>query len=304
MLFSACEKKQPRPQPAPAVTTTKGILDYSHWNKWVQDPPRIILVSSVDVPTDKLIATQARIFTTLVSPPPDVKALPAIDVQAQLDAVKDSFADTRRVTPGPLPVTVSTPTRERFIIDSGTTITTTSTRRTNTYYDTAPITVPQQDRWDSYRRTVAHANLTNLPGIITQLERKIESDIRDLEYQLTSHGPAGFQAHADTAWLRESMTDLVNRLKKVGKTTFVSPTSPAELARKEWAQFEATELPLIKQVIDDNTISTTTVNPDGSFTIKGRGQPIAVITVAGRQLYFSVKRPGALRFFNMETSTR
>lgn len=298
-LFSACEKKPatPPPPPAPVVTTTKGILDHSRWNKWVQSPPRVILVSSLDEPTQKLIAAQARIFTTLVNPPPETNAPVAGDVQAQLDAVKNAFPATRQVT-SVLPVYEAYPTYTGYANPTGTR---TSAYRSSNY---GPITVPQHERWDSFRRTVAHANLTNLPGIITQLERKIASDTRDLEYQLASRGAAGAQAHADTAWLRGPMTELVDRMKAVGKSNFVSPSAPAEVARQEWRQFEATDLPLIKQVIDANTLAEATVNPDGTFSIEGRGTPVAVITVAGRQLYFTTRTPGALRFFNLDTATR
>ena len=296
-LFSACEKKQPPPPPAPSVTTTKGILDHSRWNKWVQSPPRVILVSALDEPTQKLIGSQARIFATLVNPPPDTAVPVDGDVQAQLDAVKNAFPATRQVT-SVLPVYEVYPTYSGYSNQTGTR---TSPYRSSSY---GPVTVPHQERWDSFRRTVAHANLTNLPGIITQLERKIASDIRDLENQLGSRGLSGAQAHADTAWLRGPMTELVERMKAIGKPAFVSPAAPAEVARQEWRQFEATDLPLIKQVIDANTLAETTVNSDGSFTIEGRGIPVAVITVAGRQLYFTTRNPGALRFFNMETATR
>jgi hypothetical protein len=244
----------------------------------VQTTPRVLLVSSLDEPTTQLITAQVRIFTALVSPAPDSNAPAAGDVQAHLDTVKNAFPSKRRLG-------------ESYLASGS-------------YRLSSPIDIPHHERWDSYRRTVAHATLTNLPGIIHQLEQKIASDLRELEPQLGSQGAAGAQARADSVWLKGSMTTLLERMKQVGKSTFVSPSSPAERAREEWIQFEATELPLIKQVIDANTVAETTLNPDGSFSINGRGLPVAVITVAGRQLYFPLKQPGALRFFNMETSTR
>jgi len=108
----------------------------------------------------------------------------------------------------------------------------------------------------------------------------------------------------DSAWLKGGMTKVLDNLKKIGKSSFVSPTSPAEKAREEWTEFEATELPLIQKVIDANTLAEVPLEEDGSFWIEGRGQPVAVIKVAGRQLYFTLKQPGALRFFNLESSTR
>lgn len=272
MLLGACRKQQTSaPPPAPPVTITHGILDHSRWSKWVQGSPRIILVSSLDIPTNKLIATQTRIFTALLTPDPDPAPLATGDVQAQLDAVKNSFPAKGQTHPG---------------------------------YLARPIEVPHHERWDSYRRTVAHATLTNLPGLIKQLEAKIAGDIRELEVQLNSHGLSGAQARADTAWLDGSMTNVLERMKKIGKSSFVSPSSPAEKARDEWVRFEATELPLIKQVIDANTLAEAPVNSDGSFSVNGQGLPVAVIQVAGRQLYFPLQQPGELRFLNVKTSTR
>jgi hypothetical protein len=278
IFLSACEKKQPPGPPSPPVTTTTGILDHSRWSKWVQDQPRVILVSDLDEPTNKLISTQTRIFTNLVSPAADTNPLPAGDVEAQLETVKNTFPATQKLPEGHL--------------------------QKGGYLLTQAIDVPHPKRGDYYRSTLSRATLGNLPDIIIELERKIAADLRELESQLNSLGPAGGQARADSAWLQSRMTTVVDRLKKVGRPSFVSPASPAEKAREEWMQFEAAELHLIKRAVDAKTLAQATVNKDGTFSVNGKGHLIAIITVAGRPLYFPIDQPGALRFSSVETSVK
>jgi hypothetical protein len=271
ILLSGCGKKQvpAPPDSAPKGAFVKGVLDYSTWEKWVQGPPRIILVSALDDTTNEHIATQTRIFTALVSPLPDPAPLPLGDIQAQLDAVKDSFL---------------------------------STRQTNPALGTPPLDIPHHARRDFYERAAARATLDNLPDVISQIETRITGDLDELEPQLKFAGPAGDQARADTAWIEKRVGQLLGRMKTIGKSPFVSPSSPAERARNEWAEFEATRLVLIKQAIDARKVAEVTVNPDGSFLVTGQGEPIAVLTVAGRQLYFPFTQPGVLRFIHIKTA--
>lgn len=273
-----CKKAPPPKPPAPVakISVTTGILDYSKWAKWVQTTPNVILVSTIDTPTTQLIGTQVRIFTTLVSPPEETLAT-AGDVQSQLDAVKNSFPAKQQTY--------------AYSLGSG-------------YSTNTKIDIPHQDRWDAYRRTVLHANLTNLPSIISQLDQKIQNDLQDLDPQLRSSGVVGAQARADSQWLNGQMAKLLGRMKQVGKASFVSPLSPVEKAREEWLQFENTDLPLLKQVLESKTVSEAPVDSTGRFEIKGQGTVVAVVTVAGRQLYFPVSNSGALRFFNIETTAK
>lgn len=250
------------------VTVTKGILDHSRWKTWIQGRPSIIKTSALDGQTRNLLAEQLRLFSQLIDAASDKSSTSTSPAQTSLDAIKKSFKRGAQF------------------------------KFRGNYYDT-----PHRDRYDSYHRTLEHAKIDTLPGIIAQLELRRERDLRELQSQTTSSGPVGAQARADYGWINGTVTNTILQLK--GIVDKGATTSELERARKEWQTFESTELSLLQRLIESKSVTTIPVATDGSFAIDADNNSslLIVITVAGRKLYFSPSSPGELRFFNVETIT-
>ncbi len=223
-----------------------GRLDWSAWQRWVQSPPRMVLVSDIDDITLSRIATQSRLFQSVITPPPPTTG----DLtQTQIDAFRTDFmASSDRSHNSP---------------------------------------VPNIDRWDRYTNSVKRLRPDNVAITITTLEAFVRRDTQDLTPQATSTGNIGTQARAELDWIDRVVLRLVESLKESQippKTT--STLLPPEEARKQWQLFETTELPKISQSIDPRIRAEAQLTDDGTYSLQGHGKLVAIVTVAGRNLYF------------------
>ncbi len=293
VLLAGCSKPKPQPTPpAPTVQTvitTSGIVDWSGWKRWIRETPRMVLVDNIDTETQRLISEQTRLFKVLVSEP---EAVPVgTNLNKELETLKTAFLNRAY-------------NKHNFYYNGGNNVTSTDT---TTYYSSSSavrINVPHFDCWDRYRRMVQGLQVSNLETTIFTLERQSGYDQKDLAEQKGSNGIIGAQARADLNWQASTLTPFIESLKRLS-TPKVPATTDVARARNQWQGFETNQLPLIQRVMTDRTIAVTTANDDGSFSMIGKGQLYAIVTVAGRELYFPANgrdAPGLL-FVNIHTKS-
>lgn len=284
--LSGCGRK-PEPKQAPSITVTTGILDWSGWQKWIQEPPRLVLTDQLDGETQRLVNEQTKLFVTLVTEPKTPVAK-APDQGQRLETLKTAFLNNSYNQQ-----TLTYPSGNETYLNAYGEVTY-RTRTTN-------INIPHLDRWSRYQGIVRSLQLSNLATSIISLERQSGYDLQDLGQQRNSGGPVGVQARADTDWINGTLTPFLNQLKAIETPPAGAPSGHIEQARQRWQGFETNELVLIKRVIGERTLAETVASPDGAFSLQGRGQLCAVIKVAGRELFFPAgTRVDGLRFINVQ----
>lgn len=286
---SGCRPTPSPEKPAPKLVTT-GIVDWSGWQKWVQSPPRLVLLDGLDPQTEHLIKEQTSLFKTLIAEPKPSASTQ--DVAGRLEQLKTSFlttAYTQRIS-------AYTSDGDSFVNEFGE-----ISYRTRS----ASINIPHIDRWDRYRGTIQGLQPANLPTVIIALERQAKNDLQDLEHQRGSGGPVGLQARADVEWILNTLQPFVAQLKATGTPSSKGPQADLEQTKQRWGLFETNELQLLKRVIAQRTKTETIADDDGTFLLDGEGRLCAIITVAGRELYFPADtRDIGLRFLNVRTEPR
>lgn len=153
--------------------------------------------------------------------------------------------------------------------------------------------VPTVERWDRYSNAVRRIQPGAIATAITTLEAHVRRDRQDLTPRMTDSGDSGRQARSDLSWIDSAVMPIIERLKE----HTAKPALSVDQARQQWQTFETDSLPKLASAIKGATTAETTVAEDGTYRLSGNGEPVAVITVAGRDLYFpaSPATPG-LRF--------
>ncbi len=160
---------------------------------------------------------------------------------------------------------------------------------------TANSPVPTVERWDRYSNAVRRIQSGAIPTAITTLEAYVRRDRQDLTPRMTDTGDSGRQARSDLSWIDSAVMPIIERLKT--HSASAKPALSVDQARQQWQTFETDSLPKLASAIKKATTAETSVAEDGTYRLSGNGQLVAVITVAGRDLYFpaSPATPG-LRF--------
>lgn len=261
LLHPGCKpaKIESAPDPAKAGQRHAGRLDWSAWQRWVQTPPQVALVRKIDADTQERIAIQTRLFQAVISG--NTNATPPAISRTQLDELRETLLAS-------------------------------STRTGNS-------PVPHIERWDRYANAARRMQPSDIATTITALESFVRRDRHDLTPQLGGTGAIGWQARSDLQWIDENITPLIATLKAAqspADPAEASPISP-EQARRQWQDFEKNELPKIAKAIKARTVDTAALTATGAYELDGEGQIVAIVTVAGRELYFPADpAPDGLRF--------
>ncbi|MFH1499298.1 MAG: hypothetical protein ABII82_15895 [Verrucomicrobiota bacterium] len=231
-----------------------GRLDWSAWQRWVQTPPKIALVSRIDEDTRGLIERQSALFLAVIG-------------------------DTG-TSAEPLPETEIARLQDAFLASSS---------------RTANSPVPAVERWDRYANAVQRIQPGGIATSINTLEAYVRRDRQDLASQATATGDSGRQARGDLNWIDSAVMPIIQRLKK--HEAAAKPALSPDQARAQWKTFESDSLPKIARAIEAATTASADVGPDGTYRLTGKGRLVAIVTVAGRDLYFPAEpaTPG-LRF--------
>lgn len=255
LLLPGCKPSKVAPPSDQAGRTVSGRIDWSEWQRWVQTPPRVALVSDIDSDTLELISRQSELFLTVIgkSSASSANTLP----ETELSRLKDAFfASSSRTANSP---------------------------------------VPTVERWDRYSNAVRRIQPDSMATSVTTLEAYVNRDRQDLTPKTGNNGDSGRQARSDLAWIDSAVMPILRRLKE--HQASAKPALTVEQARNQWQTFETDSLPKIASAIESATTASAEVAADGTYVLQGRGQLVAIVPVAGRNLYFPVDSaaPG-LRF--------
>lgn len=156
--------------------------------------------------------------------------------------------------------------------------------------------VPNVERWDRYANAARRMQPSDIATTITALESFVRRDRQDLTPQRDATGAIGSQARSDLEWIDKNIVPLIATLKAAQSPATDAPLS-AEQARRQWQDFEKNELPKIAKAIKAHTVDTAALTATGAYELDGEGRIVAIVTVAGRELYFPADpAPDGLRF--------
>lgn len=150
--------------------------------------------------------------------------------------------------------------------------------------------VPAVERWDRYSNAVLRMQTTDAKTTLGTLESFVRRDRQELTPRQSEKGDIGWQARSDLGWIDGQIMPIIEKLKSLTSTQLI----PAARAKTEWQTFEKGQLAAIARAISAATVDRQPVAADGTYTLSGDGQVVAILNIGGRDLYFpaDIKTPG------------
>lgn len=279
VLLSACSPEVPEvptvletseiiPVPAPKpreihVQVRTGIIDWQPYDRWLANPPTLVLISQIDATTRNLLQERMRLSEVILS---------TTDEPAKKDYTA-AVEQLKKYAPGPV--------------------------RGET---AAKVITTQQHVVDNYVRRWSSITPSNLGSVVAQLEMQYERDVEQFRGNV-SHTKGGSQASANLSYVEKWRPVLISAKRLVEEMQAPAAISAREKALAEWTVFQEHDLPIVERVIREKTLDEVSVLADGSFEVEGPGEILIQIEVAGQKILYFKQGRHRFRFFNEQQTT-